>query len=468
MAKEAGPSQRRSGSSSSVTKRGKDDRRKRDKKVSKTSHTVNIADKNKPNNKSTVVVSKNNIKITPPKVLSARTHHLRARPADQIESVVQVSELQKQQLEELGYILSNIIGKDGGSVKFRAHYLHKTDTFLLRQKRHLWCKAINSSNEDLISDLKSRELKILSKLNHPNVAALHGLIHLNEKIFMFTTGGMYGSVLDFLANYGPIYENHGRVWFRQIVNGLEYLHCNNIAHNDLNCETLMLSNQYSILLSDFSSACYLTEGGKRVLSNSLNNSLYSAPEVLLGEDYNPKVAEMWSLGVILYAFYMGHPPFRYYGTEDEQLARLVIDQIQQIWLRKRRNQRKLSNHAWQVICSLLEPDNLKRVQMRHLKNTEFYIMRECVCGHGSYKAMSQEILSSLPHVYTSTKSLPKWVVEIKNDLKNKVVCPLIKQYFSPRQDLMLKIEDAESIPPVPTGVTPFVVPDIVINIEDPI
>lgn len=46
-----------------------------------------------------------------------------------------------------------------------------------------------------------------------------------------------------------------------------------------------------------------------MLKTSCGSPCYAAPEMIAGEKYNPIAADLWSLGIILYAMVCGYLPF---------------------------------------------------------------------------------------------------------------------------------------------------------------
>uniref|UniRef100_A0A8C7BTG4 non-specific serine/threonine protein kinase n=1 Tax=Neovison vison TaxID=452646 RepID=A0A8C7BTG4_NEOVI len=80
---------------------------------------------------------------------------------------------------------------------------------------------------------------------------------------------------------------------------------------NLKCENLLLDKDFNIKLSDFgfSKRCLRDGSGRIILSKTFcGSAAYAAPEVLQGIPYQPKVYDIWSLGVILYIMVCGSMP----------------------------------------------------------------------------------------------------------------------------------------------------------------
>ncbi|MBS0625702.1 MAG: protein kinase family protein [Verrucomicrobia bacterium] len=92
----------------------------------------------------------------------------------------------------------------------------------------------------------------------------------------------------------------------QIAKGLEGLERRCILHRDLKPENIAIQNG-TVKLMDFTLAIK-TNG--RLLKDSINQNLYSAPEkIVLKQGYTFK-SEIWALGVILFAMTSGELPFK--------------------------------------------------------------------------------------------------------------------------------------------------------------
>ena len=153
--------------------------------------------------------------------------------------------------------------------------------------------------------------------------------------------------------------------------GLQYLHEMEIAHRDIKCENVLITSNYNVKLTDFGFARYMIDShGKRVLSDTYCGSLsYAAPEILRGYPYNPKLSDIWALGVILYIMLNKSMPF-----DEENLKRLYELQISRKWKFRSKVIDSLTDRVKKLVDNLLEPDVSKRPHTNQIVQSEWIAM----------------------------------------------------------------------------------------------
>lgn len=172
-----------------------------------------------------------------------------------------------------------------------------------------------------------------------------------------------GDLLDFIKRNGVVPEQQAKLWFRQMASGLQYLHNKNIAHRDLKCENILLSRRFNVKLADFGFARFcVDEEGRRVLSQTYcGSAAYAAPEVVNGTPYNPKLSDIWSLGIILFIMLNASMPF-----DDSNLRKLLKDQMTRNWVFRTRVRDTISSAAKSIVRHILEPDITLRLTLERV------------------------------------------------------------------------------------------------------
>lgn len=125
-----------------------------------------------------------------------------------------------------------------------------------------------------------------------------------------------GELFDLLVQNGYLPLHQVLDLFQQLVYALAFCHNRGICHRDLKPENVLLNADGRVKLADFGLASLLTPGS--LLETSCGSPQYCAPEVILGEPYAGSAADVWSLGVVLYAMTTGGLPF-----DDDNLHRLT-------------------------------------------------------------------------------------------------------------------------------------------------
>lgn len=90
---------------------------------------------------------------------------------------------------------------------------------------------------------------------------------------------------------------------------MQYLHTMDIVHRDIKCENILISEHFTVKLTDFGFSKFI-QRAKRLNCNTFCCSLsYAPPEVLSTRPYDGKAADIWSLGVVLYVMLNKKMPF---------------------------------------------------------------------------------------------------------------------------------------------------------------
>ncbi|XP_039381395.1 testis-specific serine/threonine-protein kinase 5-like isoform X3 [Mauremys reevesii] len=234
---------------------------------------------------------------------------------------------QVRESKENGYLLSSRkIGSGAFSKvylgyatqeKLRQNYKLASD---LRSKRHsmVAIKIISTAKAPLEYSRKflPREIYSLNATyKHINVIQLYEMYRNNRRTYLVLELASRGDLLEHINATSDrrecpgLEEEEARRLFRQIVSAVAHCHNVGIVHRDLKCENILLDERGFIKLTDFGFA------NRYSLKNSLMSTFcgsvaYTAPEILMSKKYNGELADLWSLGVILYAMVTGKLPFK--------------------------------------------------------------------------------------------------------------------------------------------------------------
>ncbi|KAL9692449.1 hypothetical protein quinque_015887 [Culex quinquefasciatus] len=231
----------------------------------------------------------------------------------------------------------------------------------------LACKIIDQSkskDEQFLHKFLPRELEILGQIRHPNIIQTHSIMRRNNRVFIFLQLAERGDLLTFIRKHGALPENRTRFWFYQMADAVRYLHRQDIAHRDLKCENILISANMNVKLSDFGFArtCTDPSSGTAIMSKTFcGSAAYAAPEIISTTPYNPKMADLWSLGVVLFIMLNGTMPF-----DEKNLKKLLRNQLGRHIQFRPEVEKVCSLEAIRMVRSLLEPDPIDRINIEEV------------------------------------------------------------------------------------------------------
>lgn len=205
-----------------------------------------------------------------------------------------------------------------------------------------------------------REVEYMRTLRHPHIVKLYEVISTaTDIIIVLEFAG--GELFNYIVTNGKIPEPQARLFFQQLISGIEYSHRLKIVHRDLKPENVLLDEGLNVKIADFGLSNKIVDGD--FLRTSCGSPNYAAPEVIRGGLYTGPEIDVWSCGVILYVILCGRLPFE---NEDVQV---LFDRISQgvYYLPS-----TLSPESRDLINAMLNVDPVKRITIPKILEHPFF------------------------------------------------------------------------------------------------
>jgi serine/threonine protein kinase len=179
-----------------------------------------------------------------------------------------------------------------------------------------------------------REAKLLASLNHPNIAAIHGLEEDNGTNFLVLEL-VEGQTLADRIKGGPIPVEEALKLALQIAEALEAAHEKGVIHRDLKPANIKVTPDAKVKVLDFGLAkAFAGEHEEVNLSHSptlseaatlqgviLGTAAYMSPEQARGKLID-KRTDIWAFGCVLYEMLTGKAAFQ--GEDVTEILAAVV------------------------------------------------------------------------------------------------------------------------------------------------
>jgi serine/threonine protein kinase len=228
----------------------------------------------------------------------------------------------------------------------------------------------------------AREIALLQKLRHPFIAEFFEVIDDAALgcyclVMEFIS---HGNLLEHIKVHNRLPEEEARLYFTQLIWVLDYLHHEmQVAHRDLKCENILLDHCNNIRLIDFGLSRQFSDQHPE-LRTACGSPAYAAPEIILGKLYT-RMADIWSVGILLYVMVVGRFPF-----EDSNIQRTFkkIVESEPVW------PSDLSPQLTDLLGKLLAKDPDRRISLDGIKAHPWFSQTE-------YNAMVQLTREEVEH-----------------------------------------------------------------------
>lgn len=231
-----------------------------------------------------------------------------------------------------------------------------------------------------IPSLFANEFRVLSKLNHERIIRTVGYyskttFNDQAKGVSYLTPSLVfelaenGDFCELLMRTQALGDEEVRFYFWQLLQAVDFLHCEGFAHRDIKPENLLIDSELNLKLSDFAFACPLdSKDFRKVGTNG-----YMAPEIKFSISYDFRKADLFAVGLVLYAMSTGSQLFASSGREDQNF-RCFFDDPEAFWALKALTDevKALPSSLVELLRGLIHPEPSQRWGVSEILGNEWY------------------------------------------------------------------------------------------------
>lgn len=208
----------------------------------------------------------------------------------------------------------------GGTVRLIKRSKDHT-TFAVKEFRQ---RRAGESEKEYIKKVTA-EFCIGSTLHHINII---------ETLDIISDHGHYYEVMEYapydlfsVVMSGKMCRQEIYCVFRQIVDGVDYLHSMGLAHRDLKLDNCVMNTGNIVKLIDFGTATVFHSPGKSkvVATGVVGSDPYLAPEVLSQQTYDPRLTDVWSCAIIFLCMILRRFPWKLPDMKTDPSFRLYVN-----------------------------------------------------------------------------------------------------------------------------------------------
>lgn len=155
-----------------------------------------------------------------------------------------------------------------------------------------------------------REIKILSRLNNPNIVNFIDCFSTKNHIYLVMELVRGLSLYELLKKQPDrkIKENNAKTIIKQILKAMVYCHSKCVTHRDIKLENVIISSNGEVKVIDFGfSTCIPNDKKVKMFCGTPS---YMAPEITQKIEYCGPPVDIWATGVLFYVLISGRFPFK--------------------------------------------------------------------------------------------------------------------------------------------------------------
>ena len=208
----------------------------------------------------------------------------------------------------------------------------------------------------------SNEIKIHRFCKHPNIASFQRYFEDSKNVYILQEFCKNGTLKDLINKRKRLTELEIKIYMKQLINALIYLHKSKIVHGNIKLSNLLISEKMEIKLTGFKFSIKIKNQESKI------NKLFGTPDYMSPEMLKKRYSyeiDNWAIGVMIYKLIIGEFPFKAKDIKSlyETIKKLDYSFPETI---------KISKEAKDLISKILVTDPSKRLSLEQILNHDFF------------------------------------------------------------------------------------------------
>jgi tRNA A-37 threonylcarbamoyl transferase component Bud32 len=269
------------------------------------------------------------IPITNGKIKQQTTSSVVVTPREKIDGTTKLS------LEDFVFALQKVVSQSDPRTMYD-HFIKigegsTANVYIAIDKHygtHVAIKQMNITKQQR-KELLFNEVMIMRDYKHPNIVEMYGSYLVDNELWVvmeYLDGGALTDLLVTTTGETRMSEQQIATVCKSVLKALAYLHSNGVIHRDIKSDSILLSTDGFVKLSDFGFCAQVMNEKKAqtIKRKSLVGTPYwMSPEVISRTPYSTEV-DIWSLGIMVMEMVDGEPP--YFNEQPLTAMRKIRDQ----------------------------------------------------------------------------------------------------------------------------------------------
>ena len=197
----------------------------------------------------------------------------------------------------------------------------------------------------------------------------------NLLVFPFLPADLFDCVVK-----TPLDESIARYYLEQLLDALEHLHKNGLAHRDIKLENILLDENCNLVLTDFGHAAAISDGTGPILFKKGTTPGICPPEYFNNGEYKGTQMDMFAVGRLILSLVTGAQPFKEAKNEDGFFKFIAKNDWKSYWSRiqygaKRKNLAfsDFTSEFKDLVQGLLHVDPESRFTIEQVRSSAWFV-----------------------------------------------------------------------------------------------